>query len=352
MDRLKRCIMVLALLSAVGIGWAEGGKTEADVFFSLDLVDGSRIIGVPGIKSVSIVTPYAKMDIALEQILSIKMKDDHERAEIELRNGDKMQGVVTLRPLDIETIVGHVSIGIEHIRSIEVHRNGRGSVPAELRRGLVLHYAFNKERTTVEDDSGQGNHGVIHGAELTTDEERTSVCRFDGVDDWVGLTCPALRSGSKEFAVTAWIRAEDWKGGWANTIYHQMDHDGQWGDGLLFHVSDRGALALRTSNAGGWANRASTDDGTIPVKEWCFVAVVADGHKGILYVNGQRRASASLEDWNSDGARKYHALGVFHGKGHDSDSLRFHGAMDDVSIYDTALSADDIKQLYEVTRGE
>jgi hypothetical protein len=70
---------------------------------TLDLVDGSRVIGAPSIKSVPVQTPYATMDIALEQIKSIKIEDDHEAAAFELQNGDKLKGVFNLGPLEPET---------------------------------------------------------------------------------------------------------------------------------------------------------------------------------------------------------------------------------------------------------
>ena len=76
MKRLRQCMVVLAVLSLVNTGWTEQAKTEPELRLSLDLVDGSRVIGVPSIKSVPVQTPYATMDIALKQIKSIKIEDD------------------------------------------------------------------------------------------------------------------------------------------------------------------------------------------------------------------------------------------------------------------------------------
>ena len=60
---------------------------------SLDLADGSYVIGMPSIKSVPVQTPYAKIDIPLREILSMEIGDDHETASFELRNGDRLKGV-------------------------------------------------------------------------------------------------------------------------------------------------------------------------------------------------------------------------------------------------------------------
>jgi hypothetical protein len=103
---------------------------------AVDLVDGSHVIGVPRIKSIPVQTSYAKMDIPLTQIQSIKIEDDHEIASFELQNGDKLKGVLDLQPLELETIFGKVSIGIEHVQSLWIKtRTGMsllGNIPTKV----------------------------------------------------------------------------------------------------------------------------------------------------------------------------------------------------------------------------
>jgi hypothetical protein len=95
---------------------------------ALDLVDGSHIIGVPSIKSVPFQTSYAKIDIPLEKIVSIKIKDDHETTSFELQNGDTLTGILNLKPMELETIFGRVSIGTEHVRALRVIKDGFNSL--------------------------------------------------------------------------------------------------------------------------------------------------------------------------------------------------------------------------------
>ena len=94
---------------------------EAPSFrFSIDLVDGSHIVGVPSIESVRVQTVHAKMDIALDQIASIEIADDHETAALALQNGDRIKGVLDLPSIGMKTVFGEVSIGIEHVNVINV----------------------------------------------------------------------------------------------------------------------------------------------------------------------------------------------------------------------------------------
>lgn len=114
------CIAILSAMALVGAAWAGKDTAEPQLRVQLDLADGSHIIGAPAIDSVPVHTPYAKMDVPLKEVLAIKMGDDHETAALDLRNGDKIRGVIDLKPLKLETVFGKVAVGIEHIKQVDV----------------------------------------------------------------------------------------------------------------------------------------------------------------------------------------------------------------------------------------
>jgi hypothetical protein len=87
----------------------------------IDLVDGSHIVGIPQIKSIPVQTSYAKVDIPLRKITRIHIHDDHEIASIYLKNGDTIKGVLGLKPLELETIFGDVSVALEHVDIVVVN---------------------------------------------------------------------------------------------------------------------------------------------------------------------------------------------------------------------------------------
>jgi len=124
MKRFTFCMVVLLPMALAGMAWAEQDKAEQPLRLDLNLVDGSRIIGNPGIDSVSVETSYAKMNVPLKQLLTIKMHEDRETASFTFSNGDKLKGVINLEPIKLETVFGKVSIGIEHIRDLHVMSAG------------------------------------------------------------------------------------------------------------------------------------------------------------------------------------------------------------------------------------
>jgi hypothetical protein len=120
MHRLKYGIIIMGAFLLSTSVWARQDSTNQPLRLDLDLVDGSHIIGVPSITSLPIKTSYARMDIPLEKIASIEIGEDHETAAIDLQNGDKLKGVLNLKPLELETIFGHVSIGIDNVQALRV----------------------------------------------------------------------------------------------------------------------------------------------------------------------------------------------------------------------------------------
>ena len=126
---LRIAVFTFTVAVLASTTWAGQDKAKPQVRLEIDLVDGSLIIGVPSIESVPVQTSYAKMDVPLKDIRTIKIDADHETASLDLRNGDKIKGVVSLRPLTIETIFGKISVGVEHVRELRVALSG-GMLPA------------------------------------------------------------------------------------------------------------------------------------------------------------------------------------------------------------------------------
>jgi len=136
---VRQMSIAVAIVGCGWAAWAEGASNESiRISMELDLVDGSRLIGTPGIATVPVQTSYAKMDVPLMKIQSLKIGADHETVILDLSNGDTLTGVISLAPIKLETLFGPVSIGIEHIKQFTIVRTG-GALPESLRTGLILY---------------------------------------------------------------------------------------------------------------------------------------------------------------------------------------------------------------------
>lgn len=140
-----------------------------------------------------------------------------------------------------------------------------------------------------------------------------------------------------KFTFAAWIKPDGDRGG---TILSRMT-DVEHGDGYAL-VLDQGRLQLNLVKR--WLDDALRVEttATIPSGEWQHVAVTYDGSRlssGIrFYVDGQLVTHrANLDFLNQTFATK-EPLRIGGGNGPRG---RFHGLIDDVVIFDAALSADD-----------
>jgi hypothetical protein len=133
---MKTGVGRVALLAVVLGGWAmaEAGETNRPppaVRLELELVDGSRIIGIPKLESLPVQTTYARVDIPCKHILTMKLDNDRETATLDLINGDKLRGVIALKTLELATALGPVKIGIEHVLKIRTSVSGGFNAAAQ-----------------------------------------------------------------------------------------------------------------------------------------------------------------------------------------------------------------------------
>ena len=150
----------------------------APLILAIDLVDGSRIIGVPRITSVPVQTSYAKMDIPLEEIVSIRIEDDNEGASFGLVNGDKLRGVLDLEALELEAIFGKVSVGIEHVQSLRITARKRPVWSSPFGGNLLI----NEDLSSLSGPGEMAAEGAIAilDAEFSGNYEIEGECRITG----------------------------------------------------------------------------------------------------------------------------------------------------------------------------
>jgi hypothetical protein len=214
-----------------------------------------------------------------------------------------------------------------------------GSAWADLNAGLVAHYPFNGN---AQDATKNGKNGTVHGATLTQDKFGTSgsAYSFDGNDY---IITPDLKSYFSNTTVTisVWFKAQaagviiDELGQLAlnNTVWHDSQIEILASGEVKVRVWNLSPVSLGTVRFGTWHhavlryNRATQKlDGFL------------DGVEASRDVSGNRSISGHI----------YYAFGAADTT-HLGSGAYFKGVIDEVAIYNRALSADEVKQLYTET---
>jgi Concanavalin A-like lectin/glucanases superfamily len=204
------------------------------------------------------------------------------------------------------------------------------------RDGLVAEYLFNGN---ADDTSGNSFHGVVHGATLAPDrfERPNSAYAFDGKDDYIVVSRPP-KLMETALTVSVWARCDSRSlEGWHDCIICQDNGADDDHARRIFQLSMLGDRVF-------WHRMMEAPDpfsiDPIEPGAWYHItAVVEDGlHK--LYVNGVLNNSVR------------HRLAVHDEepmcigrKGTSEQYFYFNGAIDDVRIYNRALSEAEIASL-------
>jgi Concanavalin A-like lectin/glucanases superfamily len=218
-----------------------------------------------------------------------------------------------------------------------------GITHAGLSDGLVAYYPFNGN---ANDESGNGNNGIVHGATLAMDRfgNANSAYSFDGVNNYIDINKQIV--SAVDFTVTFWLKPEAQQKGIVVPIsqghgnFTANTTDGfavQYGwptaDVMMFIYGD--------GDGGGTWRVIDFGYQLLSELKWHQLMVSKGGQTITLYKNGVKVAT-----------RSDHIL-VFGNHnfsiGHDTYNAgrEFHGSIDDVRIYNRALSEAEIQQIYQ-----
>ena len=326
---------------------------EADkprVRIELNLTDGSRLLGVPALTSLTFQASFGLLKIPLRLMTDLQMRPGASNALVTLRNGDRLTGLPDLPTIELDTLFGRQSVKLQAIDKITVQQTG--FLPASLSASLVLHYPFDRdEQAAVSDESPSKNNGKVVGARFTADGKNDGALQFDGIDDYVDIgNGPSLQL-SKDFTLAAWVFLDGTQGGTFISKSDNPDHrtrsvefyvipDGAWG-GYFFSETGNFFSGFAKGNPippGAWQHLVLLHDSSLPTHQ---MRAYLNGVPVPLSFDYESAAVAPVVLPVSSPVR----LGCM-GRG----QLPFKGRLDDVMIFNRRLSPEDVAQLYRSTR--
>ncbi len=208
-----------------------------------------------------------------------------------------------------------------------------GTAMADITRtGLVAEYHFDEGSGNIAtDSSGNGNNGLIHGASWV-DGKFGKALVFNGVSDYVTTNINGFPSGSNPRTLAAWIKTSASTQmtivGYGNNTSSQMFN--------ILTLSNTGKIIV--SN---WGGLTALSDTAINDGAWHFVAATYDGTTVRIYIDGILEVTDSSLTFNTINA--FSKIGVRI----DGTTEFYNGIIDEVRIYNRALSADEVLANYQ-----
>ncbi len=206
--------------------------------------------------------------------------------------------------------------------------------------GLVGWWPFNGN---ANDESGNGNNGMVNGATLTNDRSgnANNAFNFDGLDDYISAT-PTLPTGSAPRTVSCWFKTI--AGSIPTSQYPNLQAMTGWGNpfsgAVLFPQFVQAPTGKAYFESGSSGNQLlsqnAVNDGI-----WHQIVTTYDGisSRVKMYID------ATLQD--SSAVVSLGTTSSFFGIGNVSwANVPFQGQIDDVGLWDRALTQQEIIDLY------
>jgi fibronectin type 3 domain-containing protein len=196
---------------------------------------------------------------------------------------------------------------------------------------LVASYSFDEgSGTTVADSSGNGNNGTIANATWTTSGKFGGALSFNGTNARVDVPDSTSLHLATGMTLEAWVNPASPQTKWQDVIYKGNDNY------YLEGSSTNGGAPAGGGTFGG-AGATAFGGGALPAGTWTYLAATYDGSNIRVYVNGTLMGTQAKTGTiaSSSNQLQIGGDGIF--------SQYFGGIIDEVRVYDAALTAAQIQ---------
>jgi chitodextrinase len=198
----------------------------------------------------------------------------------------------------------------------------------------VAQYSF----TGNANDQINANNAAVNGATLTQDRFNWAnrAFAFDGVQSGLRASNTALINTANE-SISFWVKVKALP---ATGEAYILSHGG-WQDRWKISLPSHGKPVFSTKNAAGVNVDMDSDSVALPVGAWRHVVMTHDGTVNVIYINGVLKKSVASVGALGNTTKP---LGI----GYDpiDTTNYFNGALDEVMLFNVALTAAQVTTLY------
>ena len=212
--------------------------------------------------------------------------------------------------------------------TVNVQNTGTGS-------GLIGAWSFNEGTgSTVSDTSGLGNIGSIFQATWYTTGKYGKALSFDGTNDYVSVPDSNSLDLTNKMTIEAWVRPTA-SSGWRTVMMKENGSEMAYGM-YARESTNRPSAWLRINPTSGSSYSAGATP-ALTLNTWTHMASTYDGTTLRLFINGVQRATRATTGnmYSSGDPLKFGGNAIW--------GEYFAGQLDEIRVYNRALSASEIQ---------
>lgn len=205
-----------------------------------------------------------------------------------------------------------------------------------LNKGLIAYYPFDGDAN----DKIEGNNGTVFGAMLTTDRKgkANSAYDFDGVDDYIEVKNSTALTDMQNITLNVWVNINKLYSQGGYNYFPIIEKSNNKMKGGKYHLSYVEEIGVSFRFIG----RKAVKKQDIPLGNWVMITAIYQNDSYRLYYNGKLidvskgvDVGAFIEDGD-----------LIIGKDVPGLIEYANGKIDDIRIYNRALSNEEIQKLY------
>ena len=344
MNATLRLLWILSVTTFC-LSHANAAATDTNGFrLTVELQDGSRLVGKAGDDNYQFHSDVlGEMKLPLGKIHSIECQAKTNSVKLTTSNGDVLSVQFTMKAIRIETAFGSVKLSANLLKRIQVSPMGRLS---KSRPGLVALWSGEGDG----DDSASGNNPTLMDISFA-DGQVGQAFNFNNANSSIKIAASSsLNVGAGPgFTIMAWVNPSDISK--PNPIT-EWNNGGAYGVHFYITTTYPGNLYANIIGSDGSGHLIYTTSAVVKANVFQHVALTYDKASGVgtLYCNGAvvlQQALGSFTPqtpYDLDLGRRPLTRG---------ETYAFAGFLDEVAIYNRALSAEEIKAIgVEENHGE
>ena len=204
--------------------------------------------------------------------------------------------------------------------------------------GLVAYYPFNGN---ANDESGNGNNGITNGPSLDNDRfgSINSAYSFDGNNDYISTTFNPTNfiSNGNSYSISVWVNL--------TSVTETQLILGNTVSDAAFNMSVKYIGPESYSFAWTLGNEGYTPHQNVSLGTWHNVVLIFNGNEHSLWINSLINTT---KEYSGNGVIGSNS--IYLGNDSDNNNRPLSGKLDEVRIYDRALSPTEVQTIFRLEK--